>query len=197
MSKATSVLDALFVSKVRIKVLKFLLLRQDKKLHLRGIVREISEEINAVRRELSRLEEVNIVTSEHVGAKKFFVINTESVYYPDLLIIFHKAFGLGGKIIENKNNLGEIKFAVLTKDFLMPKASSAQNIDLVVVGNVVLGKLTEVIEEVQKNLDREINYTVLSEREFFLKKKRRDPFVYNMILHRHILLIGDHEEIIS
>lgn len=197
MSKATSALDALFVSKVRIKVLKFLLLRQDKKLHLRGIVREISEEINAVRRELSRLEEVNIVISESESSKKFFFINRESVYYEDLLIMMHKAFGLGGKIIGRRNQLGEVKFAILTHDFLNPPEKAGQQIDLVVVGNIILPKLTELIEEVQQSLKREINYTVLSEREFFLKKKRRDPFVYNTVLHRHILLIGDHEELIS
>jgi len=197
MSKAEKTLEALFVSKVRIKVLKYFLLQPNSRLHLRGIVREIEEEINAVRRELTRLEEIGMVKSEEASAKKFFMANKESVFYFDLLCIFHKTFGLGGNIIKSGPQIGEIKYALLTEDYLKQTHTGPQKIDLVVVGNVNLPKLTELVEEAEKNLNAEIFYTVMSERDFFLKKKRRDPFVVNIIMQRNVLLIGNYEELIS
>lgn len=197
MGRASLTLEALLVSKVRIKVLKFFLLQPDVKLHLRGIVREIDEEINAVRRELTRLEEVGIVISEEEGSKKFFQQNKESVYYYELLIMMHKAFGLGGKLIRANKSLGEVKFALLTEDYLKQTHTSSQKIDLVVVGTIDLPKLTELVEQAEQKLEREIFYTVMTEREFFLKKKRRDPFVLNILTQRIVLLIGSYEELIS
>lgn len=197
MTRAASTLEALLVSKVRIKVLKFFLLQPSVKLHLRGIVREIDEEINAVRRELSRLEEVGIVTSEETGSKKFFQQNKNSVYFYELLSMMHKAFGLGGNLIRARKALGEIKYALLTEDYLRQTHSNTQKIDLVVVGSVNLPKLTELVEEAEQQLNHEIFYTVMSDREFFLKKKRRDPFIMNILTQRNVLLVGDPDELIS
>lgn len=197
MSKAEKTLEAIFVSKVRIKVLRFFLLQPNSRLHMRGIVREIEEEINAVRRELVRLEEIGIVKSEEDRGRKFFEIDKESVFYFDLLSIFHKSFGLGGNIIKAGVEIGGIKFALLTEDYLKQTHTGSQKIDLVVVGNVDLPKLTVLVEEAEKKLNAEIFYTVLSEREFFLKKKRRDPFITQIILQRNVLLIGNYEELIS
>ncbi len=197
MSKASATLEALFVSKVRIKVLKFLLLNPNTKLHLRGIVREIEEEINAVRRELARLEEVGIVTSEELVSRKYFLVNKESVFYQELLSMAHKAFGLGGKIIKSRNQLGEVKFALLTEDYLKQEHTGTQKVDLVVIGNIHVPKLTEIVEQAEQKLGQEIFYAVFSEREFYLKKKRRDPFVMDIIVKRNVLIIGNYEELIA
>ena len=51
-------------SKVRIKVLKLFLSDVSEMYHVRGIVRETKEEINAVRRELGRLEKAGFLKKE-------------------------------------------------------------------------------------------------------------------------------------
>lgn len=197
MFNTEQILEAIFVSKVRIKVLKFFLLQPDARLHMRGIVREIEEEINAVRRELLRLEENGIVKSEEDKGRKFFEINKESIFYSELLGIFHKTFGLGGNIIKAGSEIGKVKFALLTQDYLKQTHTGPQKIDLVVVGDIDIPKLTKLVEEAEKILNIEIFYTVMPEREFFLKKKRRDPFVSQIILQKHVLLIGNYEDLIS
>lgn len=197
MSRTEKTLEALLVSKVRIKVLKFFVMNPNSKLHLRAIVRDIEEEINAVRRELARLEEVGIVRSEETLAKKFFEVNKESVFYNEFLLIFHKTYGLGGEIISSASQIGKVKYAILTDDYLKQQHTGGQKIDLVVVGEINLDSLNTIIEEVEKTLKQEIYFTVFTEKDFYLKKKRRDPFILNMIIKRHVLLIGDHDELIS
>ena len=57
-------IEHLFISKVRIKLLKLNLVDTTKHVHIRGIVRMIDEEINAVRRELKNLKEAGILENE-------------------------------------------------------------------------------------------------------------------------------------
>ncbi len=190
-------LEYLFVSKVRIKVLKYFMLNPDARIHMRGLVREIEEEINAVRRELVRLEEIGIVKSEDEVSKKFFQSNKENPFYHELQSILHKSFGLGARIIKEAPEIGQVKFALLTDDYLKQKHSGSQKIDLILIGNVDLPKLSQIVEEMEKKLEYEIYYTVMTDREFFLKKKRRDPFITNIILQRHVLLIGNYDDLIS
>lgn len=190
-------LESLFVSKVRIKVLQFFMLNPEARIHMRGLVREIEEEINAVRRELVRLEEIGVVLSEDEVSKKYFQVNKDSPFFHEFQSIFHKSFGLGGRIIESAPQIGQVKFALLTEDFLKQTHTGPQKIDLVVVGNIDVPKLTELVEEAEKAKNTEIFYTVLSEREFLLKRKRRDPFIVNIILRRHVLLVGNYDDLIS
>ena len=49
----------------------------------------------------------------------------------------------------------------------------------------------------EKQLNREINYTVLKKSEFDVRKKRRDPFVAELLVANKILLIGNQEELVS
>lgn len=192
-----NLLESLFISKVRIKVLQFFMLNPEARIHMRGLVREIEEEINAVRRELVRLEEIGVVIAEDEVSKKYFQVNRESPFFHEFQSIFHKSFGLGGRVIESAPEIGQVKFAILTEDYLKQKHTDPQKIDLVVVGNIDVPKLTELVEEAEKMQNTEIFYTVLSEREFFLKRKRRDPFIVNIILRRHVLLVGNYDELIS
>ncbi len=183
-------LNYLFISKVRIKVLKYFLFNPDFPIHLRGLVREVKEEINAVRRELSRLEEVGFVRSEVRGNRKNFLLNSNYVYAQELLGIFHKSFGLGGLLLKNFSELGEVQFIILTGSFVSFTQPDPNMIDLVLIGNINIEMLTALVQESEKKLNREINYTVLKSSEFILKKKRRDAFIMQLLMAPKIMLAG-------
>ena len=66
-------LEELFVSRVRVKILQlFLSASFDTLFHVREIVRRVSEEINAFRRELARMEKFGMVSSEQDGHSLYF-----------------------------------------------------------------------------------------------------------------------------
>lgn len=197
MQDYTEVLRLLFISKVRIKALRFFFLNPKTEIHLRAAVREFEEEINAVRRELTRLAEIEVLHASKRGNKIFYKLNQDNLIFEDLLAIVHKVFGVGGAIIRNTKKLGDIKFAILAEPFLRGESPDAQRIDLMLVGSLDLNNLEKLMATVEKELGKEVNYTVMSDREFSLKRKRRDPFVVEMILSKHILLVGDYKELIS
>ena len=60
-------LKKLFISKVRVNILSIYMTNLAASHHVRGLVRLIDEEINAVRRELLNLESAEILKSKKVG----------------------------------------------------------------------------------------------------------------------------------
>lgn len=190
----TKSLNHLFISKVRIKTLKYFIFNPDIPIHLRGLVRELKEEINAVRRELARLSEIEFIKSEVRGNRKYFLLNKEYTFLPELLSMFHKSFGLGGLLIKNMEQLGEVDFITLTGTVINFMPPNPNIIDLIVVGQIELPLLQELISEAEKKLGREINYTVMRSSEFTLKKKRRDAFIMQVLTTNKIMLKGNIEE---
>lgn len=190
-------LDYLFISKVRIKTIKYFVFNPDTPIHLRGLVRELTEEINAIRRELNRLEEVGFVKSEARGNRKFFILNRDYVFLDELMGMLHKSFGVGGALLKDIGKLGDVKFIILTGSFTYFTAPNKDIIDLVVIGDVNVDTLTEIVSEAEKKLNREINYTVMKNSDFLLKKKRRDLFVMQLLLSKKILVAGSYEELVS
>lgn len=189
-------LESIFISKVRLKVLRYFLMNPEKEIHLRGAVREFQEEINAVRRELTRLEAAKIVRVESKGNRKYFQLNGTHPFISELLSIFHKSYGLGAAIIENSKKMGEVEYAFLTPAFTKNTYYGTQVVDMVVVGSIDLGVLEEVVQKQQKELDKEIHYMVMKSSEFQLRKRRKDMFVNDLMIQDIIMLIGDVEEFI-
>lgn len=190
-------LEDLIVSKVRVKVLTLFLLNPNKIFYVREIVRKIKEEINAVRRELSHLEKAKMVKSERRANRLYYLFRRDYPLYFELLEIVNKAYGLGGEILKQRAKLGKIKFVMLSGKFIRDKERGPEDVDLLVVGNVVLPQLSQIIRAEELRRDREINYTVMSEEEFNFRKKRRDPFVLRILSRSRIMIIGDEEELVS
>ncbi|MBN2016351.1 hypothetical protein JW766_06005 [Candidatus Dojkabacteria bacterium] len=195
MKDLKKVVEYLFISKVRIKIIRLFFLHPDVPYHIRGVVREISEEINAVRRELLRLEQIKLLKSERKGNRLYFILQDSFPFYNELLSMVYKTFGLGGEIIRCQKELGDIQFALLTKAYTKGIKMAMSDIDLVLVGRVNIQSLTAAVQRAERQTGREINYTVLKESEFVLRKKRRDSFVLSMLQGSKVMLIGNEDEL--
>lgn len=190
-------MEELFISKVRVKVLQLFLSAPEPLLHVREIVRRVGEEINAVRRELARMEKYNLVASEYRANRRLYHFRKDYAYYPELLALVTKSSGLGGGIIKNKARLGRIKYAMIATRFVKQKPSAADDVDLLVVGQIVLPELQALIADEQAKRDAEINYSFMDEAEFQFRVKRRDPFIMGVLTQPKIMLIGDEEEMLN
>lgn len=187
----------LLISKVRVKVLELFLANPGQLYHVREIVRRVNEEINAVRRELSRLEKTGLLASEWRANRRFYSLKRDYIFYPELLSIVNKSVGLGGAIIANKAKLGKIRYAMLSGSFTKGKPYAPNDIDLFIVGTIVLPELSVIIKEEEARRNREINFTPMTEEEFAFRKNRRDPFVLNILSKPKVMLIGDEEEMVK
>jgi DNA-binding transcriptional ArsR family regulator len=83
-------LERLFSSRTRVKLLAIFLLQPEREVHVREICRITGSNINAVRRELANLEDLGLLRSRRAGNARFYTVNIVYPIYEELLGIFIK-----------------------------------------------------------------------------------------------------------
>ena len=187
----------LITSKTRTKLLSLFLDNPSEMYHVREVVRRVEEEINAVRRELIHLEKKGILVREPRANRVYYFLDKNYPFYYDLLRIHSKNVGLGADIIKNRVKLGRIRFAMLSGKFSRGIKENPEDVDLLVVGTVVVAELQLLVRGEEARRQHEINYTVMTEEEFLFRKRRRDPFITSIIYGSRVMLIGDEEQLLS
>lgn len=190
-------LSDLITSRSRVKLLNVFLSNPSEMYHVRELVRRTGDEINAVRRELSYLEKKGILTKEPRANRVYYFLAKGYEFYFDLLKIGSKTVGLGENILKNRVKLGRLKYVMFSGKFARRLPKGPEDVDLLVVGAVVLPELALLVREEEKRLDTEINYTVMTEEEFDFRKKKRDPFILSILYDSRVMLIGDEENMLS
>ncbi|KKQ52492.1 hypothetical protein A2865_03525 [Candidatus Woesebacteria bacterium RIFCSPHIGHO2_01_FULL_39_17] len=188
----------IITSRVRIKILELFLSDTTEMYHVRGIVREIKEEINAVRRELERLEAGGLLRKEPRGNRVYYWVRDDYPFFEDLLSMVSKTKGLGLDIINSKVKIGKINLVMFSGKFARKKdRRKGDEVDILVVGEVVLPELAALIRKEESKRGKEINYTVMSKEEFEFRKKRRDPFLQGIMAGSRVMIIGNEEELVG
>ncbi len=191
-------LEDIIISRVRVKMLQLFLSHPGTIFHVRDIVRRIGEEINAVRRELAHMEEAGMVSKEPRANRLFYTFRKEYPLYFELLELIGKTSGLGFDILKHKAKLGKLKFVMMSGRYLRGRErKSPTDIDMLIVGTVVLPELGQLVKAEEVRRERELNYTVMSEEEFVFRKRRRDPFVLSILSGSRVMIIGDEEELVQ
>lgn len=189
-------LENIIVSKVRIKLLEIFFTDPAEMYHVRGLVRKTSEEINAVRRELANLEEAGILKKEQRGNRLYYWLNQNYVYFPELISVFTKETGLGSQIIKQRNRVGKISFCVFSGKYVKKLERKEDEVDILLVGEVVMAELSGLVKTEEEKRGKEINYTTMSNEEFLFRKRRKDPFLLGILSKSRVMVIGDEEELL-
>lgn len=189
-------LGDLIVSKCRLKLLKIFFSQPNELFYIRQLARETEEEINAIRRELNRLEKAGLVQKENRGNRIYYWLNKNHPLFGDLLSLFSKVSGLGEQILKNRNKIGKIKLAMISGRFARGLPTKEGAVDLLVVGEINLPQLAKIIREEEAKIGREINYTVMTKEELDFRKKRHDPFLTGILTDARIMLIGDEIDLV-
>jgi len=76
-------------------------------------------------------------------------------------------------------------------------APRQNEVDVLVIGEVVLAELEALIKQEEKRLDREIRVAVFVKKEFDFRKTRRDPFIMDVLYGSRVMIIGSEEEFVD
>lgn len=201
-------LEQLFGSKTRLKLLKLFLNNPDKFYYVREITRETNTRINSIRRELENLQNLGLIieltskpkeiAQNKLGknkmnqgrlGKKYFKVNTDFLLYQELKSLLLKSQLLLEKnLIKGIQKLGSVCYLVLTGFFVGQKNART---DILMVGKLNRRRLRALIKNFEKDFDREINYTVLSKREFIYRKDITDRFLYDILENKKLVIIDN------
>jgi len=194
-------LEHLFGSKTRVKLLRLFLNHPDNSYYVREITRLTKAQINAVRRELKNLEDLEIIKSEEVKnipkknkksskrEKKYYKANTGHVLFSELKALMLKAqvlleYDLAKKI----KNMGTVKYLALTGIFVGFVGAPT---DLFIVGNIKKEKLSRLIRKFEKEFNYEINFTLMPQSEYKYRKDITDRFLYSILENRKIVVVDE------
>jgi len=182
-------------SKARRKILQLFFHNPNESFYLRRIVREVNEEVNAVKRELDILFSERVLHRERRLNKVFYYLNKNYLLYDEFLRIFCKSSNLALLIQKNISKLGKIKYIALSMKFPKKTLIKEDEIYLLFVGVVVVPEVVSIVSEVEKEFGREINYTVMNDEEFNFRKKNNDPFIWRFLRQPKVMLVGTEEEL--
>lgn len=187
-------IDKLFGSKTRVKLLHLFMNHPGQSFYVREITRVIEEQINSVRRELSNMLEVGIITSDTADNKLYYQVNQRYEFYTALRAIFagepitaeqagpKNSDGVSDQHVAIINEVPSLRLAlfsgVLVKGSMSP-------VDVLLVGNVSTPKVKSAIAMIEKLEGREINYTVLPYDEFYYRLSVRDKFITEVLAGKH------------
>lgn len=200
-------LEQLFGSKTRTKLLKLFFMNPDEAFFIRELTRKIDTQINSVRRELTNLTDCGLLVvlpdeevKEMLKAapkkelldteedekekasdkqqKKFYRVNTDFVLFNEIRALFMKSpLLVEHEIIDEIKQSGQIEYACLTGYFVDEDRAPT---DLLIIGEINTTRIAKLIERIQTELEREINYTVMSVEEYKLRKSVTDRFLFSI-----------------
>ncbi len=181
-------LEQLFGSRTRAKLLHLFLENVSRSFFVREICRAINERINSVRRELDNLEKFGLITFQTKEQKKFYQINQDFPVYNELKALIAKSKLLAQRILDQKaQKLIGLRYLALTGQF-----TDEENVqtDVLLVGRIPREALEKFIKELEKIYRREIRYTYFSTQEFNLRKDLTDKFLYSIINSNKVVLVN-------
>ena len=197
--KPINSLKKIVVSGSRIKLLQVLFNQPGEMFYIRQLTRLTNEKLNSVRRDLENLKDSGLLETEPRGNKIFYWVNTKHIFFEEILSLVIKTSGLGHQLIKNRQRLGNIKFIMFSGRFAraLKKSEKSQDVDILVVGRVVLPELTALVKKEEDERGVEINYTVITEDDFSFRKKNRDPFLLQILSGSRIMIFGDQQSFVD
>jgi predicted nucleotidyltransferase len=187
-------LERLFTSKSRVKILELLLLNPTMEFHLREISRRTRVSAPYVQRELANLMALGLVLKRSQGNLTLFRVNKNSPIAEELKRIFLKTESFGRFIRDSLGEVGNIRFALIYGSFARGEEAERSDVDLLVVGDVDERRMLGVVEQVEERLGREVNYVAWTEDEFEEKVRERVPLLEEIVGSSVIMIVGDFDE---
>lgn len=219
-------IEQLFGSKTRVKLLKLFFSNPNRSFYVREITRTVEEQINSVRRELANLLSLGLISSDSSDStnnRLYYEVNQKYEHYDALSSIFSdvkkqeatkskdkkKASDKAAK----KDSVGKDKEQ---KEVVLPEAQrwelagnlvgiaysgvytrdESAGVDIVVVGDVVSSKVYSIVTELEKEKNRELRYAMMTLEEWKYRSQVRDKFWQNFMAAKKQVVL-DKEQIFS
>jgi predicted nucleotidyltransferase len=183
--------EALF-SKTRRAVLALLFGQPDKSFYTREIVAAAGAGASQVQKELDQLTRAGLLIRERRANQVHFRVNAEAPVFAELVGLVAKTFGIADVVRARLAPLRDrIDTAFIYGSVARGEHHASSDIDVFLVGEILLSQLALPLSEAEKSLGRQVSTTIFDRKEFVSRLKKRDHFVSKILTGPKIFLIGD------
>jgi len=196
------VIDALFGSKTRVKLLHLFLNNPNRAFYVREITRKIDEQINSVRRELANMLSIGIIKSETSNNRLYYEINQDYPHFKPLHDIFSDSV-TGVAAVEAKVDandwskrlkpLGDVRVLLFSGSLVK---GSTSDVDVLIVGDINKTQTKKFMKELEDEENKSLNFAIMSYQDFYYRLSIRDKFVVAITAGKHTV-ITDTENIMT
>ena len=200
--------EQLFGSKTRVKLLQLFYTNPNRSFYVREITRKVDEQINSVRRELSNLLSIGIITSDANNNRLYYEVNQTYEHYKPLAMIFGGALSEPvaeepkkdkakakpkeekvvkaveptvvpeHPLVKDLRSIGKVDLVVFTGQFTRDEASG---VDVLIVGDVNQAKTSRFMAELEKTEGKELRYVILPLSNYQYRIQINDRFIINLL----------------
>lgn len=183
-------LEELFGSRARVRILKIFLLNHERDFYQREISTVTNLPIRAVQREIERLVRIGFIEKQIRGNRKYYKCRRNFPIFDELKSIILKTVALGNILKDYLQKKKEkIELAFIYGSFAKGEENITSDIDIFILGNITSKEVSTLLSPAKDSLKREINFVVYKEKEFL--KKKGNHFLKSVIKEPKIFLIGD------
>lgn len=191
-SAKLNTLSLILSSKVRAEIFRIFFNINDEEIHLREIERKTGFAIGTVRQETTKLVKIGLLNKRKDGNRTYYIANRAHPLFQEIHNIVIKTVGLVDIFriaLENQGVQYSFIFGSIAKGIEKPDS----DIDLFVIGNIGLRKISKLLKNCSEKLGREINIVSMNKEEFVKRETNKEHFVSNVMESPKIMIIGNED----
>ncbi|HBI34420.1 MAG TPA: hypothetical protein DEA43_01280 [Candidatus Moranbacteria bacterium] len=184
----SEILEVLFGSKAKTRILRFFLLNSEKEYSVADIAKKNMLATASVRKEIGELKKIKFLVEKTKKGSKYYTLDQDFCFYSELKSLFAKSTASPeSKSLSRLKNIGDVKLALVSGIFLnYPKSK----VDMVLVANnVSRGKLKSVMSSLEAEIGKEVSFVLMNSDEFKYRLDMLDRFLLDFIEGSHLELI--------
>lgn len=189
MKSSIEILNKLFGSVNRVKILRFFLSNPEENFVLKTVSERLNIAKRTVRKELIALHRVGFVKLTKKDKNEKWFLNHSFLFLKPLknLILAVSPISKVG-LLEKLKKIGRLKLVVLSGSLIQEDNDS--KVDMLVVGdNLNRASVKKLLKNLETEVGKDISYVVMSVKEFHYRIDIRDKFVREIVESPHEIVL--------
>jgi predicted nucleotidyltransferase len=190
--KMMDIVNVLFKSKIRQKILSRLFADESRKFYINEMARLVGTTQGTCRRELNKLMEMGLLATSREGNLKYYGVNKQHTFYKEFKAIIQKTIGIEAILRDALHGMEGLVYAFIFGSYAKKEFKPKSDIDIVLIGTINEGRLIRILRDIEKVIEREINYHLYTVEEF-KQKLKTNSFIKN-IIKDYVMVSGNERE---
>jgi len=176
----SEILETLFGSRAKARVLRFFLLNSENDYSVAEITKKNMLTLAQVRKELNCLKKIKFISEKIKKREKRYILNKNFHFFPELKSLVAKSNVYPQcKSINKIKGVGDAKLVLISGVFLnYPKSK----VDMIlVINNIHRSKLKNVMNSLEAEVGREVSFVLMNSDEFKYRLDMLDRFIIDFL----------------
>lgn len=180
-------LERIFGSSTRVKILKFFCLYANRSCYVRELARILDVRVSALSRELENLTSLGFLKTHIANAKKYYAVNPDFELVNELTALLLKSVVLLERaVIADMRTMPGIHLFLLTGIFVTQNTGT----DIVLVGKLNKAKVQAVIAALSRAFHQPLRFTYFNPTEYKYRVAVSDKFLSKVLHSSPIIVIN-------